>query len=224
MSTDPATGAQRPAGAPDPDDFDIPGSPGETRAANDGAPFDPFADARFKELESQVVELTAKATDFQSAYLRALAEAENIRKRAQRDVEMARDFGVERMARDLLSVADNLGRALAAAPRDLDALDAPTKNLIVGVQATERELMAAMERHGVSRIESLGKPMNADQHQAVAQVEDPTVPANTVIQEYAPGYLLKGRLLRAAMVVVSKGGPPAAATDSTAPAREAPQA
>ena len=78
----------------------------------------------------------------------------------------------------------------------------------MGVQATERELQSVLERHGVTRIESLGKPFNADFHQAMMEVEDPSVPAGTVVQELIPGYLIAGRLLRAAMVAVSKGGPP----------------
>jgi molecular chaperone GrpE len=77
----------------------------------------------------------------------------------------------------------------------------------VGVQATERELQSALERHGVTRIEALGKPFNAEFHQAMMEIEDPSVPAGTVVQELIPGYLIAGRLLRAAMVGVSKGGP-----------------
>ena len=104
---------------------------------------------------------------------------------------------------------DNLGRALAALPADLDGLDPALKNVIVGVQATEREFLSALERHGVTRIEALGKPFNAEFHQAMMEVEDRTVPAGTVVQELIPGYLIAGRLLRAAMVGVSKGGPAA---------------
>ena len=87
-------------------------------------------------------------------------------------------------------------------------LDPAMKNVIVGVQATERELQSVLERHGVTRIEAVGKPFNADFHQAMMEVEDPSVPTGTVVQEMIPGYLLAGRLLRAAMVAVSKGGPP----------------
>ena len=78
---------------------------------------------------------------------------------------------------------------------------------MTGVQATERELLSVLERHGVTRIEALGKPFNAEFHQAMMEVEDPSVPSGTVVQELAPGYLIAGRLLRAAMVGVSKGGP-----------------
>ncbi|HTE36548.1 MAG TPA: nucleotide exchange factor GrpE, partial [Reyranella sp.] len=86
------------------------------------------------------------------------------------------------------------------------------KNVIVGVQATERELQSILERHGVTRIEAVGKPFDANFHQAMMEVDDPTVPTGTVVQELIPGYTLAGRLLRAAMVGVSKGGPPRTTT------------
>jgi molecular chaperone GrpE len=155
----------------------------------------------------ELEQLKAEKAELQDKLLRALAEAQNVRRRAQQDVERERKFGIERFAKDMLSVADNLGRALSALPGDDDAVDPAMKNVIVGVQATERELQSALERHGVSRIESLGKPFNPEFHQAMMEVEDPSVPAGTVVQELIPGYLIAGRLLRAAMVAVSKGGP-----------------
>jgi molecular chaperone GrpE len=155
----------------------------------------------------EVQQLQAEKADLQDKLLRALAEAQNVRRRAQQDVERERKFGIERFAKDILSVADNLGRALSVLPEDADAIDPALRNVIVGVQATERELQSVLERHGITRIESLGQPFNAEFHQAVMEVQDPTVPAGTVVQELAPGYLIAGRLLRAAMVAVSKGGP-----------------
>lgn len=158
---------------------------------------------------SALEQLQAEKATLQDQLLRALAETQNMRRRAQQDVERERKFGIERFAKDILSVADNLGRALAALPADPEALDPALKNVIVGVQATEREFLSALERHGVTRIEALGKPFNAEFHQAMMEVEDKTVPAGTVVQELIPGYLIAGRLLRAAMVGVSKGGPAA---------------
>jgi len=158
-------------------------------------------------LAGELQQLQAEKAELQDKLLRALAETQNVRRRAQQDVERERKFGIERFAKDVLSVADNLGRALSALPKDADAIDPAVRNVILGVQATERELQSVLERHGVTRIESLGKPFNAEFHQAMMEVEDPTVPAGTVVQEMAPGYLIAGRLLRAAMVAVSKGGP-----------------
>jgi len=163
--------------------------------------------ARPQDLAGELQQLQAEKAELQDKLLRALAETQNVRRRAQQDVERERKFGIERFAKDVLSVADNLGRALSALPQDAEAIDPAVRNVILGVQATERELQSVLERHGVTRIESLGKPFNAEFHQAMMEVEDPTVPAGTVVQEMAPGYLIAGRLLRAAMVAVSKGGP-----------------
>ncbi|TAJ84470.1 MAG: nucleotide exchange factor GrpE [Reyranella sp.] len=191
MASDPTAGGA-PADMPvDPDNLDIPPRP-ETAA----------------EWQRLVEQLQAEKADLQDKQLRALAEAQNVRRRAQQDVEKERKFGVERFARDVLSVADNFGRALSALPSDLGALDPALRNVIVGIQATDRELQSVLERHGVTRIESLGKPFNAEFHQAMMEVENPDVPSGTVVQELIPGYLIAGRLLRAAMVAVSKGGPP----------------
>ena len=155
-----------------------------------------------------VERLQAEKTELQDKYLRAEAETQNVRRRGQQEVERERKYGIERFARDVLSVADNIGRALSALPANLDAVDPALRNVLTGVQATERELQSVLERHGVTRIESIGKPFNADFHQAMMEIEDPSVPTGTVVQEMIPGYLLAGRLLRAAMVAVSKGGPP----------------
>src|SRR5690242_16624550 len=187
MASDPSVGdarAEMPV-EPSDDNLDIPGKP---------------------EAASELEQLKAEKAEAQDKLLRALAEAQNVRRRAQQDVERERKFGIERFAKDMLSVADNLGRALSALP-DADAIEPALKNVIVGVQATERELQSVLERHGVTRIEALGKPFNAEFHQAMMEVEDPSVPTGTVVQELIPGYLIAGRLLRAAMVAVSKGGP-----------------
>jgi len=159
------------------------------------------------ELERRLEQLQAENAELQDKHLRAIAEAQNVRRRAQQEVERERKFGIERFAKDILSVADNLGRALSALPSSPDALDPSVRNVVAGVQATQRELQSVLERHGVTRIEALGKPFNAEFHQAMMEIEDPSVPSGTVVQELIPGYLLAGRLLRAAMVGVSKGGP-----------------
>ena len=162
---------------------------------------------QMSELERRLEQLQAENAELQDKHLRAVAEAQNMRRRAQQDIEKERKFGIERFARDVLSVADNLGRALSAMPSDIDSLDPSLRNVVAGVRATERELLSVLERHGVTRIEALGKPFNAEFHQAMMEIEDPSVPSGTVVQEMIPGYLLAGRLLRAAMVAVSKGGP-----------------
>lgn len=178
-----------------------------TAGAPSDMPMDGGPEPTVETLQRVVEGLQAENAELQDKHLRAVAESQNIRRRAQQDVEKERKFGIERFARDVLSVADNLGRALSALPNDVDPA---TRNVVTGVRATERELLSVLERHGVTRIEALGKPFNADLHQAMMEVQDPSVPAGTVVQELIPGYLLAGRLLRAAMVGVSKGGPPRA--------------
>ncbi|MBL6613848.1 MAG: nucleotide exchange factor GrpE [Reyranella sp.] len=180
-------------------------SAGDARAEMPVEPSDDNLDIPAKP-ENELDQLRAEKAEAQDKLLRALAEAQNVRRRAQQDVERERKFGIERFAKDILSVADNLGRALSALP-DSGAIEPALKNVIVGVQATERELQSVLERHGVTRIEALGKPFNAEFHQAMMEIEDPSVPSGTVVQELIPGYLIAGRLLRAAMVAVSKGGP-----------------
>jgi len=161
-----------------------------------------------------IEKLQAEKAELQDKYLRAEAETQNVRRRGQQEIERERKYGIERFARDVLSVADNLGRALQALPAHVEQLDPAVRNIVTGVQATQRELQSVLERHGVTRIESLGKPFSADLHQAMMEVEDPSVPSGTVVQELIPGYLLAGRLLRAAMVAVSKGGPARSADPS----------
>ena len=186
-------------------DPSVGGNPAETAASEDTLGTAGTADGA-----GALEQLQAEKADLQDKLLRALAETQNMRRRAQQDVERERKFGIERFAKDVLSVADNLGRALAALPAEQAAsLDPALKNVIVGVQATEREMLSVLERHGVTRIEALGKPFNAEFHQAMMEIEDKSVPAGTVVQELIPGYLIAGRLLRAAMVGVSKGGPAA---------------
>ena len=198
MASDPTAGGA-PAGMP------------ETPDSSLDIPPKPESAAEFQQLVDQ---LQSEKTDLQDKLLRALAEAQNTRRRAQQDVEKERKFGIERFGRDVLSVADNLGRALSALPADLEALDPALRNVIVGVQATDRELQSVLERHGVTRVETLGKPFNAEFQQAMMEVENSDVPSGTVVQELIPGYLIAGRLLRAAMVAVSKGGPSASSPAS----------
>jgi len=199
MASDPNAGGASPEMPVETDDsrLDISGQPQS----------EPSIEASFDALERQAELLQAEKADLQDKLLRAMAENQNVRRRAQQDVERERKFGIERFAKDILSVADNLGRALSALPADPSQLDPSVRNVITGVQATERELQAVLERNGVTRIEALGKPFNAEFHQAVIEVNDPSQPAGTVVQELAPGYLIAGRLLRAAMVAVSKNEP-----------------
>lgn len=173
-------------------------------------PSAPAADAVEQTPEQRrIAELEAQVTELKDQMLRALAEAENVRRRAQRDVEDATKFAVTRFARDLLNVADNLGRALQAVPADRASLGETMQNVIVGIEATERELISVFERNGIKKIDPTGQPFNPEFHQAMMEVPTGEHPPGTVVTVIAPGYLLKERLLRPAMVGVAKALPKA---------------
>lgn len=148
----------------------------------------------------------AEIAELKDRLLRNAAEGENLRKRLEREKEDAAKYAAGKFAKDILTVADNLRRALETAPKDAVEND-PVHGLIAGVEATERELIGVFERHGIQRIDPKGQRFDPNLHQAMFEIEDPTQPSGTVIQVVAAGYVQHGRLLRAAMVGVSKGGP-----------------
>lgn len=148
----------------------------------------------------------AEIAELKDRLLRTAAEGENLRKRLEREKEDAAKYASGKFAKDILTVADNLRRALETAPKDAAEAD-PVHGLIAGVEATERELIGVFERHGIQRIDPKGQRFDPNLHQAMFEIEDPTQPSGTVIQVVAAGYVQHGRLLRAAMVGVSKGGP-----------------
>ena len=160
--------------------------------------------------EDRIAALEAEAASLRDQLLRALAEAENTRRRAERDRSEAAKYGAVGLARDLLSVADNLRRALEAVPEDArkGGIDW-AKDLITGVELIEKDFLDAFARHGIEKLEPVGQPFDHNFHQAMFELEDAEKPAGTVIQLMQPGYRLHDRLLRAAMVGVSRGGPKA---------------
>ena len=158
--------------------------------------------------EERIAALEAELAESQDRLLRALAETENTRRRAQRERADAEKYGIGRFAEGLLSVADNLRRALDSLPES-EAKDDRTKSLLAGVAATERELLAAFERHGLKRIDAMGEKFDHNFHQAVFEAENTGRPAGTIVEVLQPGYVLHDRLLRPAMVGVAKGGPAA---------------
>lgn len=155
-----------------------------------------------------LVRLMKENEDLKDRALRAAAEMENLRRRTARDVHDARAYAVANFARDMLSVSDNLRRALDAIPAEAAASgDAGFKALIEGVEITERAMLSALERHGVKKLEPEGEKFDPNFHQAMFEVPNPAVPANTVVQVVQPGYSIGERVLRPAMVGVAKGGP-----------------
>ncbi|TIR84486.1 MAG: nucleotide exchange factor GrpE, partial [Mesorhizobium sp.] len=158
-----------------------------------------------------LVRLLKENEELKDRALRVAAEMENLRRRTARDVHDARTYAVANFARDMLSVSDNLRRALDAIPTEAKASgDAGFKALIEGVDLTERAMLAALERHGVKKLAPEGEKFDPNFHQAMFEVPNPDVPAGTVVQVVQPGYSIGERVLRPAMVGVSKGGPKAA--------------
>jgi molecular chaperone GrpE len=156
--------------------------------------------------EAYLAALEAELAEQKDRLLRALAETENVRRRAQREREDTSKYAVAGFAKELLSVADNLRRALDSLPAG-EAKDGRMGSLLEGVEATERELLAVFERNGVRRIDPNGERFDHNLHQAIFEAERPGKPAGTIIEVLQPGYVLHDRLLRPAMVGVAKETP-----------------
>src|SRR5262249_32102081 len=157
------------------------------------------SEARIKELEMQQADLTDRL-------LRAHAEMENVRKRTERDKIESGKYAISRFALDIVGIGDNFNRPMAAVPPGAVEQDPALKSLVDGVQMTERAFLQALERHGVRRMDPLGKQFDPNLHQAVMEQENSEVPAGTVLNVFQPGYMIEDRVLRPAMVVVARGG------------------
>jgi len=154
------------------------------------------------EIELDAEQLAAELAEWREKALRAAAETENIRRRAEREANDARAFAIQRFAKDLFGAADNLERALMASPRD--SADPALKNLVLGIEMTEKDLQSAFERNGLKKISpAKGAKFDPHLHQAMMEQEDFEAEPGQVSQTMQPGYELFGRVLRPAMVIVS---------------------
>jgi molecular chaperone GrpE len=149
--------------------------------------------------------LTNELEEAKQQILYAQAEIQNVRRRAQKEVQDANTYAATKFARDVLSVADNLGRALDAIPPAMRD-DEANKGLVIGLEATMRELMSVFERNGISKIESIGQALDPNRHQAMLEIPSAEAEPGTIVQEMQAGYMIKDRLLRPAMVAVAKAG------------------
>lgn len=169
-----------------------------------------------------VVALATELAETKDRLLRAMAETENIRRRAERDKAETAKYAVTNFARDMLSVADNVRRALDTIDADLRKESQAMENLVVGLEMVERETVTTLERHGVKPIAAIGERFNSNLHEALYEIPDPSQPAGNVGQVVETGYTLHDRLLRPAKVGVTKEGPKAepksAAADAPADA------
>jgi molecular chaperone GrpE len=147
--------------------------------------------------------LETELATLKDQWLRAMAETENLRRRAQKDREEALKYASTNFGRDMLTVADNLRRALESIST-LEALPDSIKPLVEGIELTENSLLSTFERHGIKKIDPLKEKFDANMHQAMFEVEDDSVSAGTIVQVLQVGYMMHDRLLRPAMVGVSK--------------------
>lgn len=156
------------------------------------------ADARIAALEAEAAEMKDRA-------LRTMAEMENLRRRTERQIADTRQYAIAAFARDMLTAGDNLARTIQAVPEEARDTSEALKTLIEGVEMIERELLNALERHGVRRLDPVGQKFDPNLHQAIFEVPTDEQPTGTVVQVMQPGYVIGERVLRPAMVGVAKG-------------------
>ena len=196
---------------------------GSYKAANDGAMDDisndvlAAAGAETKgdaDVQDPLTALTAERDQLKDQLLRALADAENMRRRSEREATIVRKYGHTPFARDLVGAIDNLARVVESAPENLDQADETVKSLITGIQLSWTELQSVIEKHGIKRVEPLGEKFDYNLHQAMFEVPTNDQPSGMVLEVVQHGYVLHDRLLRPAMVGVSKAGDAAGATSN----------
>jgi molecular chaperone GrpE len=175
----------------------------------EGAPQAPIdAPDPFTELEN----LYAENNSLKDKVLRTLAEMENLRRRTEREVADAKLYGVTAFARDMLPFADNLRRAIDSIPAAVRAgADGPLKNIVEGIELTERDFLSRLAQHGVKKIEPKGQKFDPNLHEALFEVPDASVPNGTIVQVVEAGYAIGERVLRPAKVGIARGGPKTAA-------------
>jgi len=173
----------------------------DTETEAEGAPPEAGADTADTD---RLMELERELEEVRQHVLYAQAETQNVRRRLEQEKQNASAYAATAFARDILSVKDNLDRALAAFPEELRQ-DEKVKALIAGIEATGRELDAVFQRHGITRVQALGQPLDPNRHQAMIEVPSDEEPG-TVVQEMQAGYMIRDRLLRPALVGVAKKG------------------
>jgi molecular chaperone GrpE len=153
--------------------------------------------------EDEIAKLREELEVSKQEVLYARAETQNVRRRLEKDIADTRNYAATGFARDILSVADNLSRALSSIPAEMRE-DEKMKNLVTGIEATSREIEKVFNAHGITRIAAMGLPLDPNQHQAMMEAPSNEVEPGTIVQEMQAGYMIKDRLLRPAMVAVAK--------------------
>ena len=200
-------------------------NPNDTENQNAAAQAEPANDvapeaASAPEADPMAV-LEAEKADLKDKLLRLMADMENLRRRTEREVADARTYAVANFARDMLNVADNIRRAIESVPEEASSTaEGAFKGLIDGIDLTERDLLKTLERHGVKKLDPQGQKFDPNVHQAMFEIPNAEVPNGTVLQVVQSGYVIGERVLRPAMVGVSKGGPKPAANGAGAEAAD----
>ncbi|MDC0967209.1 nucleotide exchange factor GrpE [Alphaproteobacteria bacterium] len=166
------------------------------------------------DVQDPLTAMTAERDQLKDQLLRALADTENMRRRSEREAANVRKYGHTPFARDLVGAIDNLARVIESAPENLDQADETVKSLITGIQLSWTELQSVIEKHGIKRVEPLGEKFDYNLHQAMFEVPTNNQPSGIVLEVVQHGYVLHDRLLRPAMVGVSKAGDAAGATSN----------
>lgn len=191
-----------------------PGAPNEADATSSTPQADPALEA--DRLAAEVDTLQGQVAELTDRLLRAHAEMDNIRKRADREREETAKYAISKFARDVAAVADNFERAIQAVPAGAAEQDPALSALLDGVRMTEREFLNALEKNGVRRISPKGEAFNPHMHQAMMEAHNAEVAPGTIVEVYQAGYVIGDRVLRPAMVVVATGGPKSAAPEQGA--------
>lgn len=160
-----------------------------------------------------IAALEAEKADLKERLLRSLAEMENLRRRSEREAADARTYAVTGFARDMLTVADNIRRALESVPAETGERAEALRPLIEGMELTERDLLKTLQRHGVRAIEAEGSKFDPNMHQAMFEVQNDEVPGGTVVQVVQGGYAIGDRVLRPALVGIAKASRPAGSSE-----------
>ena len=156
--------------------------------------------------QEELEQLKEENKKLKEDYLRAYADAENTKRRCTQEIEKNNKYAISNFAKNLLSVADNLDRALKSIPEDKKDDCEHLKNLLTGVEMTQRELDKVFEKFGIKKMDIIGTKFDPNYHQVIQEVEDKEKPNGTIIRELQSGYMINDRILREAMVIVSKGG------------------
>jgi molecular chaperone GrpE len=186
--------------------------PNDKQPAQPGSPEAMASNEASSEVTGDLKALLTENTDMRDKLLRAMADMENLRRRTEREKEDTARYAISNFARDVLTIGDNLRRVIEHVPEEAAGKDPALKSFLEGVELTERELLKMMEKHGVTRLEPMGQRFDPNQQQAMYEVPTTDVPEGTVVQVMQAGFTIGDRVLRPALVAVSKGGPKPAPT------------